>query len=219
MALPSLTRALVSGEAFLPPFRDALAARGIHGSQVYASADLGAIAYETLSRDGLVVDEGVIVEIVRPGTGDPVAPGEVGEVVVTTLTNTDYPLIRFGTGDLSAQLPGASGCGRTNMRLKGWMGRADQTTKVKGMFVHPSQVADIVRRHPEIVRARLTVDNPDGNDRMVLSVEVAGPPSASADAIVAAIRDVTKLRGEVVFRKPGDLPNDGKVIDDIRKLD
>ena len=219
VALPSLTRALVSGEAFLPPFRDALAARGIHGYQVYASADLGAIAYETLSRDGLVVDEGVIVEIVRPGTGDPVAPGEVGEVVVTTLTNTDYPLIRFGTGDLSAQLPGASGCGRTNMRLKGWMGRADQTTKVKGMFVHPSQVADIVRRHPEIVRARLTVDNPDGNDRMVLSVEVAGPPSASADAIVAAIRDVTKLRGEVVFRKPGDLPNDGKVIDDIRKLD
>jgi phenylacetate-CoA ligase len=219
VALPSLTRALVSGEAFLPPFRDALAARGIHGYQVYASADLGTIAYETTSRDGLVVDEGVIVEIVRPGTGDPVAVGEVGEVVVTTLTNTDYPLIRFGTGDLSAQLPGISGCGRTNMRLKGWMGRADQTTKVKGMFVHPSQVADIVRRHPEIVRARLTVDNPDGNDRMVLNVEIAGDRPASADAIVAAIRDVTKLRGEVAFRKPGELPNDGKVIDDIRKFD
>ena len=219
VALPSLRRALVSGEAFLPPFRDALAARGIHGYQVYATADLGTIAYETPSRDGLVVDEGVIVEIVRPGTGDPVAAGEVGEVVVTTLTNTDYPLIRFGTGDLSAQLPGNAGCGRTNMRLKGWMGRADQTTKVKGMFVHPSQVADIVRRHPEIVRARLIVDNPEGNDRMVLNVEIAGDQPAGADAIVAAIRDVTKLRGEVAFRKPGELPNDGKVIDDIRKFD
>ena len=219
VALPSLRRALVSGEAFLPPFRDALAARGIHGYQVYATADLGTIAYETPSRDGLVVDEGVIVEIVRPGTGDSVAAGEVGEVVVTTLTNTDYPLIRFGTGDLSAQLPGNAGCGRTNMRLKGWMGRADQTTKVKGMFVHPSQVADIVRRHPEIVRARLIVDNPEGNDRMVLNVEIAGDQPAGADAIVAAIRDVTKLRGEVAFRKPGELPNDGKVIDDIRKFD
>jgi phenylacetate-CoA ligase len=219
VALPSLTRALVSGEAFLPPFRDALAARGIHGYQVYATADLGTIAYETPSRDGLVIDEGVIVEIVRPGTGDPVAAGEVGEVVVTTLTNTDYPLIRFGTGDLSAQLPGISGCGRTNMRLKGWMGRADQTTKVKGMFVHPSQIADIVRRHPEIVRARLTVDNPEGNDRMVLNVEIPGDRPVSADAIVATIRDVTKLRGEVAFRKLGELPNDGKVIDDIRKLD
>jgi phenylacetate-CoA ligase len=219
VALPSLCRALVSGEAFLPSFRDALAARGIAGFQVYATADLGTIAYETPSRDGLVVDEGVIVEIVRPGTGDPVAAGEVGEVVVTTLTNTDYPLIRFGTGDLSLQLPGIAGCGRTNMRLKGWMGRADQTTKVKGMFVHPAQVADIARRHPEIVRARLTVDNPDGNDRMVLHVEVAGGRPAGAEAIVATIRDVTKLRGEVAFRKPGELPNDGKVIDDIRKID
>jgi len=218
VALPSLRRALVSGEAFLPPLRDALAARGIHGYQVYASADLGAIAYETPSRDGLVVDEGVIVEIVRPGTGDPVAVGEVGEVVVTTLTNTDYPLIRFGTGDLSAQLPGMAGCGRTNLRLKGWMGRADQTTKVKGMFVHPSQVADIVRRHPGILRARLTVDNPDGNDRMVLHVEV-GAAWPEAEAVVATIRDVTKLRGEVAFRQPGELPNDGKVIDDIRKFD
>jgi phenylacetate-CoA ligase len=219
VALPSLRRALVSGEAFLPPFRDALAARGIHGCQVYATADLGTIAYETPSRDGLVVDEGVIVEIVRPGTGDPVAPGEVGEVVVTALTNADYPLIRFGTGDLSAQLPGTSGCGRTNMRLKGWMGRADQTTKVKGMFVHPSQVAEIVRRHPEITRARLTVDNPEGNDRMVLHVEIAGDRPVGADAIVAAIRDVTKLRGDVVFRKAGELPNDGKVIDDVRRID
>jgi phenylacetate-CoA ligase len=219
VALPSLRRALFSGEAFLPAFRDALTARGIHGYQVYATADVGTIAYETRARDGLVVDEGVMVEIVRPGTGDPVAPGEVGEVVVTALYNTDYPLIRFGTGDLSALLPGLSGCGRTNLRLKGWMGRADQTTKVKGMFVHPSQVADIVRRYPEIRKARLIVDNPDGNDRMVLHVEIADDRPANADAIVSAIRDVTKLRGEVTIRKSGELPNDGKVIDDTRKFD
>jgi phenylacetate-CoA ligase len=135
------------------------------------------------------------------------------------LFNADYPLLRFGTGDLSAQLPGLPACGRTNLRLKGWMGRADQTTKVKGMFVHPSQVADIVRRHPEITKARLVVANPDGNDRMILHVEIAGDRSANADAIVAAIRDVTKLRGEVMFRKPGELPNDGKIIDDTRKFD
>jgi phenylacetate-CoA ligase len=219
VALPSLRRALVSGEAFLPPFRDALAARGIHACQVYASADLGTIAYESSAREGLIVDEGVLVEIVRPGTGDPVSPGDVGEVVVTTLYNTDYPLIRFGTGDLSAQLHGPSGCGRTNMRIKGWMGRADQTTKVKGMFVHPSQVADIVRRHPEIAKARLVVDNPEGNDRMVLHVEMGGNGSANAGAIAATIREVTKLRGDVMIRKTGELPNDGKVIDDTRKFD
>jgi phenylacetate-CoA ligase len=167
----------------------------------------------------LVVDEGVIVEIVRPGTGDPVAPGEVGEVVVTTLTNTDYPLIRFGTGDLSALLPGVSACGRTNMRIKGWMGRADQTTKVKGMFVHPSQVAAIVGRHPEIAKARLVVDNPDGNDRMTLHAEVVGDRPPDADAIAVSIRDVTKLRGDVKLRGRGELPNDGKVIDDIRKFE
>jgi phenylacetate-CoA ligase len=219
VALPSLRRALVSGEAFLPPFRDALTARGIHGYQVYASADLGTIAYESSAREGLIVDEGVLVEIVRPGTGDPVAPGEVGEVVVTTLYNTDYPLIRFGTGDLSALLPGVSACGRTNVRIKGWMGRADQTTKVKGMFVHPSQVADVVRRHPEIAKARLVVDNPDGNDRMVLHVEIGGNGSADTGAVTATIRDVTKLRGDVMIRKTGELPNDGKVIDDTRKFD
>jgi phenylacetate-CoA ligase len=217
VALPSLTKALVSAEPFPPSLRDAWKARGIAGYQVYATADLGAIAYETEARDGLVTDEAVLVEIVRPGTGDPVAPGDVGEVVVTTLFNTDYPLIRFGTGDLSAVLPGASPCGRTNMRIKGWMGRADQTTKVKGMFVHPSQVAAIVKRHPEIARARLVVDNPDGNDRMTLVVEVPGNASSHTEAIVASIREVTKLRGEVAFRAPGELPNDGKVIDDIRK--
>jgi len=217
VALPSLTKALVSAEPFPPSLRDAWNARGIAGYQVYATADLGAIAYETEARDGLVTDEAVLVEIVRPGTGDPVAPGDVGEVVVTTLFNTDYPLVRFGTGDLSAVLPGASPCGRTNMRIRGWMGRADQTTKVKGMFVHPSQVAAIVKRHPEIARARLVVDNPDGNDRMTLVVEVPGNASSHAEAIVASIREVTKLRGEVAFRTPGELPNDGKVIDDIRK--
>jgi phenylacetate-CoA ligase len=217
--LPSLTKALLSAEAFLPAFRDALIARGIHGYQVYATGDLGTIAYETPAREGLVIDEGVIVEIVRPGTGDPVVAGEVGEVVVTLLHNTDYPLIRFGTGDLSATLPGPSPCGRTNMRIKGWMGRADQTTKVKGMFVHPSQVAAILKRHPEIARARLIVDTSGGNDRMVLHAEMVPGVSPDPDAIVATIRDVTKLRGEVMFRKPGELPNDGKVIDDTRKFD
>jgi phenylacetate-CoA ligase len=217
IALPSLKKALVSGEAFPPSLRDTLGARGIAAYQVYASADVGSIAYESPAREGLIVDEGALVEIVRPGTGDPVAPGEVGEVVVTLLANADYPLIRFGTGDLSAVLPGASPCGRTNARIKGWLGRADQTTKIKGMFVHPAQVAQIVKRHPEIARARLVVDNPDGNDRMTLHVEIAGAATARAEAIVATMRDVTKLRGEVAVRAAGELANDGKVIDDTRK--
>ena len=219
VSLASLKKALLSAEAFPAALRDAFLARGIAGYQVYASADLGSIAYETPARDGLVVDVGVLVEIVRPGTGDPVPAGEVGEVVVTALANTDYPLIRFGTGDLSAVLPGRSACGRTNARIKGWMGRADQTTKVKGMFVHPSQVAEIVRRHPAIARARLVVDNPDLQDRMTLMVETPRGAAAEAEAIVASIRDVTKLRGEVSFHAPGTLPNDGKVIEDRRKLD
>ena len=217
--LPSLTKALVSGEAFLPATRDLLRARGIAGYQAYATADVGVIAYETGAHAGLVLDENVLVEIVRPGTGDPVAPGEVGEVVVTLLVNDEYPLVRFGTGDLSAFLPGQSPCGRTKARIKGWLGRADQTTKIKGLFVHPSQVAAIVARHPEIARARLVVDNADGGDRMTLHVELPTTASSHADAIVASIREVTKLRGEVVFRAPGELPNDGKVIDDIRKFD
>jgi phenylacetate-CoA ligase len=219
VALPSLKKALVSGEAFLPAVRAVLDARGIAGYQVYATADVGTIAYETPAHDGLVIDEGVLLELVRPGTGDAVAPGEVGEVVVTTLFNTTYPLIRFGTGDLSMFLPGTSPCGRTNARIKGWMGRADQTTKVKGMFVHPSQVATIVSRHPEIVKARLVVDNPEGNDRMTLHVEVPADASRQSDALAASIRDITKLRGDVAFRAPGELPNDGKVIDDKRQLD
>ena len=217
--LPSLSKAMLSAEPFPPSLRDALIARGIHGYQVYATADVGAIAYETRAREGLVVDEGALVEIVRPGTGDPVAPGEVGEVVVTPLANTDYPVIRFGTGDLSATLPGTSSCGRTNQRIKGWLGRADQTTKVKGMFVHPGQVAAIVKRHPEVRRARLVVDNAEGSDRMMLHVELCGVDTPLADAIVDSIREVTKLRGDVVFRAADELPNDGKVIDDLRKLE
>ena len=219
IALPSLKKALVSGEAFPPSLRDALGARGIAAYQVYASADVGAIAYESEAREGLIVDEGALVEIVRPGTGESLTPGEVGEVVVTLLANADYPLIRFGTGDMSAVLPGKSPCGRTNMRIKGWLGRADQTTKVKGMFVHPGQVAAVARRHPEILKARLVVDNQEGSDRMTLHVEVADNASSDAGSIVATLRDVTKLRGEVRFHAPGDLANDGKVIDDTRKYD
>jgi phenylacetate-CoA ligase len=218
ITLPSLKRALVSGEAFLPSQGEAFAARGIAAYQAYATADVGSIAYESEAREGLIIDEGVLVEIVRPGTGDPVKPGEVGEVVVTTLTNVDYPLVRFGTGDLSAALSGTSPCGRTNMRIKGWMGRADQTTKVKGMFVHPSQIADVLRRHPEIVKARLVVDNETGADRMTLHVEVPDNRSTSAEAILDSMREITKMRGEISFHAPGQLANDGKVIDDTRKF-
>ena len=216
VALPSLTKAMFGGEAFPPSLRDWFAQRGITGYQCYATADLGLIAYETPAREGLVLDEGVIVEIVRPGTGDPVAPGEVGEVVVTTL-NPDYPLIRFGTGDLSAMLAGPCPTGRTNGRIKGWMGRADQTTKIRGMFVHPGQVAEIIKRFPEVVRARLVVTGEMANDAMMLQVETAcGGPDGLANKISEAIRDVTKLRGQVELVLPGTLPNDGKVIEDAR---
>ena len=214
----TFTKAFVSGEAFPPSVRETFAVRGIAASQAYATADIGLIAYETPAREGMVLDEDIILEIVRPGTGDPVPPGEVGEVVVTTF-NPDYPLIRFGTGDLSAVLPGVSPCGRSNVRIKGWMGRADQTTKVKGMFVHPGQIADVVKRHPELSKARLVVDNPDMNDRMTLFCEAAQPGDGLADAIAASIRELTKLRGEVSFCAPGSLANDGKVIDDIRKYE
>lgn len=215
----SFTKAFVSGEAFPPVLRDAFAARGIDAFQAYATADIGLIAYETAAREGLVVDEDVLLEIVRPGTGDPVPPGEVGEVVVTTF-NRDYPLIRFGTGDLSALMVGASPCGRTNLRIRGWMGRADQTTKVKGMFVHPGQIAQVARRHPELARVRLVVDNPDLNDRMTLMCEaVGGGSEALAEAVADSVRELTKLRGEVAFLPMGSLANDGKVIDDLRKYD
>lgn len=214
----SLARALVSGEAVPPGLRSLLEERGIEALQCYATADLGLIAYESPAREGMIIDEGVIVELVRPGTGEPVPEGEVGEVVVTTLTRA-YPLIRFATGDLSAVLPGASPCGRTNMRIRGWMGRADQTAKVRGMFVHPSQVAEVVRRHPEVVRARLVLDNPDGDDRMVLEAEVGEAPEGLDEALVATVRAVCGLRAEVTLEAPGALPNDGKVIDDRRRYE
>ena len=213
--ISSLKKALVSGEALPGVTRSWLNERGITVRQCYATADIGAIAYETDADDGMVVEEGLLVEIVRPGTGDPVAMGEVGEVVVTTFS-PDYPLIRFATGDLSAFLPGKSPCGRTNVRLKGWMGRADQTTKVKGMFVHPEQVADVARNYPEVQRMRLVVDNPGGQDRMVLHCEVASAVDSLDKALVNSLRDATKLRGEVVFAPIGGLPNDGKVIEDTR---
>ena len=213
--LPTVKKAMFGGEAFPPSLRDWFTARGIDGYQCYATADLGLIAYETVAREGLVLDEGVIVEIVRPGTGDPVAEGEVGELVVTTL-NPTYPLIRFGTGDLSAVLPGQCPTGRTNTRIKGWMGRADQTTKIRGMFVHPKQVDEVVKRFPELRRARLVVSGEMANDVMTLQVETASTDAALAARIGEAIRDVTKLRGTVELHAPGTLPNDGKVIDDIR---
>lgn len=218
MDVSSLKKAVVSGEAFFPNQKALCAERGIDALQAYGTADLGLVAYETEAREGLVLEESLIIEIVRPGTGDPVAPGEVGEVVITSF-NPDYPLIRFGTGDLSAVLPGISPCGRTNLRIRGWMGRADQTAKVKGMFVHPSQVAEVVRRHPLVAKARLVVDNETGQDRMTLRCEVAGAPNGLAEALAASIRDITKLRGEVALCQPGELPNDGKVIDDARKYD
>lgn len=216
VALPSVRKALVSGEAFPPSLRDWMTARGVDAYQCYATADVGLIAYETAAREGLVLDEGVIVEIVRPGTGDPVPEGEVGELVITTL-NPDYPLIRFGTGDLSAILPGPCPTERTGSRIKGWMGRADQTTKIRGMFVHPAQVAEIVKRFPEVRKARLVVTGEMANDQMALHVEIEGPMCEGLKTRLSeAVRDVTKLRGEVHGASPGSLANDGKVIEDAR---
>ena len=218
VALPSVKKALVSGEAFPPSLRDWMTERGVNAFQCYATADVGLIAYETSARQGLVIDEGVIVEIVRPGTGDPVPEGEVGELVITSL-NPDYPLIRFGTGDLSAILSGHCPTGRTNQRIKGWMGRADQTTKVRGMFVHPGQVAEVVKRFPSALRARLIVQGEMANDSMALHVETTAVHGAEAELkaqIAEAIRDVTKLRSDVHLVAPGTLANDGKVIEDAR---
>ncbi len=218
VALPSVKKALVSGEAFPPSLRDWMLERGVNAFQCYATADVGLIAYETSARQGLVVDEGVIVEIVRPGTGDPVPEGEVGELVITSL-NPDYPLIRFGTGDLSAILVGTCPTGRTNQRIKGWLGRADQTTKVRGMFVHPGQVAEVVKRFPAALRARLVVQGEMANDSMALHVETTAASGAEAELklqIAEAIRDITKLRSEVHLVAPGSLANDGKVIEDAR---
>jgi len=219
--ISSLKKALVGAEYLPPALRAAMAARGMRVLQLYATADLGLLAYESAMADGkvnegMILDESLILEIVRPGTGDPVPAGEVGEVVITSF-NADYPLIRFATGDLSAVLPGTSPCGRTNVRIKGWMGRADQTTKVRAMFVTPKQVGEVLRRHMEVRKARLVVEGETGNDRMTLKCEVQERPAGLAEAIVASIRDVTKLRGEVELVAPGTLPNDGKVIDDTRK--
>ena len=211
----SITKALVSGEACPPSLRDWFMQQGVQAYQCYATADVGLIAYETAAREGLVLDEGVIVEIVRPGTGEPLPEGEVGEVVVTVL-NPDYPLIRFGTGDLSAVLPGACPTGRTNTRIKGWMGRADQTTKVRGMFVHPGQINEVVKRFPEIIKARLVVTGEMANDQMCLQVESANASADLVQRVAEAVRDVTKLRADVQVVAPGTLPNDGKVIEDAR---
>ena len=213
--ISSLTKALVTGEAFLPAMRAALRDAGITARQAYGSADLGLVAYESEAEDGMILEEHVIVEIVRPGTGDPVeTEGEVGEVVVTVL-NADYPLVRFGTGDLSAVLAGTCPTGRTNTRIKGWMGRADQTTKVRGMFVHAGQVAQVLRRFPELTRARLVVTGEMANDQMRLRVESA-PVAGLTERLAEAVRDITKLRGDVELVAPGSLPNDGKVIEDAR---
>ncbi|WP_299826259.1 phenylacetate--CoA ligase family protein [uncultured Roseobacter sp.] len=211
----NITKAAVGGGALFPAMRQDYADRGISCLQCYATADLGNIAYESPAMEGMILDEGVIVEIVTPGTGDPVGPGEVGEVVVTTL-NPDYPLIRFATGDLSAVMPGQSPCGRTNTRIKGWMGRADQTTKIKGMFVRPEQVAALVARHDEIVKARVIASRDGAQDAMTVQVEAAG---GSAESFSASVVDVLKMKGAVEILAPGSLPRDGLVIEDQRSYD
>ncbi|MEO3413502.1 phenylacetate--CoA ligase family protein [Roseovarius sp. CAU 1744] len=210
-----ITKAAVGGGALFPSLRQEYADRGISCLQCYATADLGNIAYESEAQEGLIVDEGVIVEIVTPGTGDPVAPGEVGEVVVTTL-NPDYPLIRFGTGDLSALMDGPSPCGRTNLRIKGWMGRADQTTKIKGMFVRPEQVAALVARHDEISRARVIASREGERDVMTVKIEADG---GEPENYAGSVADVLKMKGTIEIVARGSLPNDGKVIEDQRSYD
>ena len=213
-----IKKASVGGEACPPSLTAWFKAQGVDVYQTYATADLGLVAYETASREGLLLEEHVIVEIVRPGTGDPVGVGEVGELVVTSL-NPAYPLIRFGTGDLSAILPGTCPSGRTAPRIKGWMGRADQTTKVKGMFVHPGQVADIAKRFPAIKKARLVISGEMANDQMCLQVEAAGAPAGLVEQLESTMREITKLRGQVQVVGVGSLPNDGKVIEDARKYE
>ena len=216
--ISSIKKALVGGEAFPPSVRASFVERGIRAQQVYATADLGSIAYESSAQEGLIIDEAVYLEIVRPGTGEPLADGEVGEVVVTSL-NPDYPLIRFATGDLSAIMAGSSPCGRTNKRIKGWMGRADQTAKVRGMFIHPEQVDKVIKRHPEIIRARLIIDWQNEADQIKLQCETSDADQSLSAAIAESIRSICKLRGEVEFVGESSLPNDGKVIDDIRQYD
>ncbi|MBX5453321.1 MAG: AMP-binding protein [Acidobacteriia bacterium] len=217
--ISSLKKALVSGEAFLPSQRSEFKAFGITARQCYGTADVGLIAYESETEEGLIVTENIVVELVRPGTGEPVEKtGDVGEVVVTLL-QPDYPLIRFATGDLSSELAGISPCGRTNMRLRGWLGRADQATKIRGMFVHPAQVNAVVKKHPMVSKARLVVDRIGDADEMFLEVEVSDPGSFSEAALLEDLRSATKLRGRIVVCRPGTLPADAKMIEDRRKLE
>jgi phenylacetate-CoA ligase len=211
----SLERGIVSGAALPESLRAELGSRGVDVKQCYAIAETGVISFESEARQGMIISENMIVEIVRPGTGDPVAGGEVGEVVVTTF-NPGYPMIRIATGDLSAVLPGVSPCGRTNMRIKGWMGRADQTTKIKGMFVHPAQVSEVAKRHPELKRLRLCVTREVEQDAMTLKAESDLSDQSFADAVAATLQSVTKLKGKVTLVPPGPLPNDGKIISDDR---
>jgi phenylacetate-CoA ligase len=213
--LSSMRFGHVTGGAYLPPLRAFYAERGLTVLQSYGTADLGMVAYESTAREGLISDEGVVIEIVRPGTGDPVPEGEVGEVVVTLLSDV-APLIRFATGDLSAVLPGASPCGRTNRRIKGWMGRADQAAKVRGMFVRPEQVAEVMRAHPGLGRARLVIGQAEGRDTMVLRVETATRDASLVESLAGSLQGITRLRGEVSLEQPGALPNDGVVIEDTR---
>jgi phenylacetate-CoA ligase len=213
----SLKRGLVSGAALPASLRQELSARGIDVFQCYGTADVGIIAYESEAHEGMIANEGLILEIVRPGTGDPVADGEIGEVLVTSF-NPDYPMIRLATGDLSAVLPGLSPCGRTNRRIGGWMGRADQTVKVKGMFVQPGQLAELAKRYPELGRIRLVVTRAAEQDVMTLMAESATPSESLAQAVAAALQAVTKMRGEIKLVSPGTLPNDGKVIADQRDI-
>ena len=213
----SFKRGLVSGAALPPSLRKELGERGVAVKQCYAVAEAGVISYESDTLEGMIVNEDIILEIVRPGTGDPVADGEVGEVVVTTF-NPDYPMIRLATGDMSAVMAGASPCGRTNVRIKGWMGRADQTTKVKGMFVRPEQVAEVAKRHPELLRVRLAVTREAEQDAMTLHAECATPSDGFEQTIAETLQSVTKLKGAVKLVPPGSLPNDGKVIADERPV-
>jgi phenylacetate-CoA ligase len=214
--ISSIKRALVSGAAFPKSLQDEIKSRGVEAYQAFGTADLGVIAFETSAREGMVVNEDLIFEIVRPGTGDPVPEGDVGEILVTSL-DPEHPWIRIALGDLTAALPGTSTCGRTNMRIKGWMGRADQTTKVKGMFVRPEQVAEIGKRHPELGRLRLVVTRDGETDVMTLKAECASPSDALRGQVTGSLRAVAKLSGAVELVMPGSLPNDGKAIVDERR--
>ena len=213
-----IKKGLVGGEALPPSLRETLSSHGVDVLQFFGTADVGSIAYESTAKEGLIVDEEIVVEIVTPGTGDPVAEGEVGEMLVTSFSK-DYPLVRFATGDMSKFLPGHSPCGRTNIRIAGWMGRADQTTKVKGMFVRPEQVAAVVKRHPEVVKARLVVEREDVKDVMTLQCEVDGPGDGLVEAVKGSIQEVCKLKGEVLVVSVGELASDGKVIEDLRSYE